>query len=187
MIKLVHYIRSMIDISDKDLSVIIPLFTKKELKKGSYILKSGQIASSYYFINTGTVRIFSGSGQDEKTLWIAFENQFIAELPSIRFQTPSHFNFQAMEDTSLITIESTKMEQLYTQFPAWQTFGRLVWEQAFLRVVENVLLLQTQNATERYRKAVLETEYIHRVPLKYLSSYLGITPSSLSRLRRKIK
>jgi len=132
------------------------------------------------------LRIFSDEEPNDKTLWIGFENEFITELPSIKFQKPSHFNFQAIEDTTLFTIEAAKMEQLYIRFPQWQTFGRQIWEKAFLRVVENVLLLQTQNATERYKKAVLNTEYIHRVPLKYLSSYLGITQTSLSRLRKKI-
>jgi len=187
MIKLANYIKSLIDIDEKDLSIILSNFNKKELSKGSYILKHGQVASSYYFIDSGALKIFSDEEPNDKTLWIAFENEFIAELPSLKFQTESHFNFQAIEDTTLITIESEKMEQLYIRFPQWQEFGRHIWEKAFLRVVEHVLLLQTQNATERYRKAVLETEFIHRVPLKYLSSYLGITQTSLSRLRKKIK
>jgi CRP-like cAMP-binding protein len=187
MIKLASYIKSLIDIDENDLRIILSNFSKKELSKGSFILKHGQVASSYYYIDSGALRIFSDEEPNDKTLWIAFENEFIAELPSIKFQTPSHFNFQAIEDTTLITIDSAKMEQLYNQFPQWQTFGRLVWEKAFLRVVDNVLLLQTKNATERYQKTVLRTEFIHRVPLKYLSSYLGITPTSLSRLRKKIK
>jgi len=187
MLKLANYIKSLVEISESDLREILSNFSKKELSKGSYILKSGQVASSYYFIASGAIRIFSGEEPNDKTLWIAFENEFIAELPSIRFQSPSSFSFQAIEDTTLITIESAKMEQLYTQFPKWQAFGRMVWEKAFLRTVENVLLLQTTNATERYQKAVLRTEFIHRVPLKYLSSYLGITKTSLSRLGKKIK
>ncbi len=187
MIRLVNYIKSLIDVDDNDLNLILSNFNKKELSKGSFILQYGQVASSYYFIASGAVRIFSDKEPNDKTLWIAFENEFIAELPSIKYQAPSNFSFQAIEDTVLMTIESAKMEQLYIQFPQWQAFGRQVWEKAFLKVVENVLLLQTQNATERYKKAVLCTEFIHRVPLKYLSSYLGITQTSLSRLRKNIK
>ncbi|BDX38730.1 DNA-binding protein [Tenuifilaceae bacterium CYCD] len=187
MIKLANYIKSLIDISDNDLRIILSNFSKKELAKGSYILKRGQIASSYYFIASGAVRIFSDEEPNGKTLWIAFENQFVAELPSIRFQTPSEFSFQAIEDTVIMIIDSARMEQLYAQIPQWQAFGRQIWEKSFLAVVQNVVLLQTHNATERYKRAVLETEYIQRVPLKYLSSFLGITPSSLSRLRKKIK
>ncbi|MCK9219299.1 MAG: Crp/Fnr family transcriptional regulator [Bacteroidales bacterium] len=187
MIKLADYIRSLIDINDHDLNIILSNFSIKELIKGSYILKIGQVASSYYFIASGALRIFSDEEPNDKTLWIAFENEFIAELPSIKFQTPSHFSFQAIEDSTLFTIEPGKMDQLYIQIPKWQEFGRQIWEKAFLKAVDNVLLLQTQNATERYKKAVLNTEFIHRVPLKYLSSYLGITQTSLSRLRKNIK
>ncbi len=187
MIKLANYIKSLIDVSESDLGIILSNFNKKELAKGSFILRQGQIASSYYFIASGALRIFSGEAPSDKTLWIAFENQFLAELPSIRCQTPSEFCFQAIEDTVIMTIDSSKMEQLYVQIPQWNAFGRQVWEKSFLAVVQNVALLQTHNATERYKRAVLETEYIQRVPLKYLSSFLGITPSSLSRLRKKIK
>lgn len=186
MIRLANYIKSLIRIEEDDLNIILSNFSKKELKKGSFILKHGQVASSYYFIASGALRIFSDEKPNDKTLWIAFENEFIAELPSLKFQEPSGFNFQAIEETTLMTIDSARMEQLYQQFPQWQAFGRQIWEKAFLRVVDNVLLLQNQNATERYKKAVLRTQYIHRVPLKYLSSYLGITQSSLSRLRKKI-
>jgi CRP-like cAMP-binding protein len=187
MIRLANYIKSLLDINDQDLNIILSNFSKKEFTKGSFILKHGQVASSYYFIASGALRIFSDEEPDDKTLWIAFENEFIAELPSLKFQAPSNFNFQAIEDSTLIIIESVKMKQLYVQFPQWQAFGRQIWEKAFLRVVEHVLLLQNQNATERYKQAVLETEFIHRVPLKYLSSYLGITQTSLSRLRKNIK
>jgi CRP-like cAMP-binding protein len=187
MIKLANYIKSLININDHDLNLILSNFNKKDFAKGSFVLKQGQVASSYYYIASGALRIFTNKDPNDITLWIAFEDQFIAELPSLKFQTPSHFSFQAIEDTTLITIDAAKMEQLYNQFPQWQAFGRQVWEKAFLRVVDSVLLLQTNNATERYKKAVLETEYIQRVPLKYLSSYLGITQTSLSRLRKKIK
>ncbi|MDP4281470.1 MAG: Crp/Fnr family transcriptional regulator [Bacteroidota bacterium] len=187
MIRLANYIRSLIDINDADLRVILSNFSKKKLKKGTFILKHGQVASSYYFIASGAIRIFSGDEPKDKTLWIAFENEFIAELPSIKFLTPSSFSFQAIEETTLITIESGKMDRLYEEFPQFQAFGRQIWEKAFLKVVDNVTLLQTENATERYKKAVLKTDYIQRVSLKYLSSYLGITQTSLSRLRKKIK
>lgn len=187
MQRLVDYIKSLVDVTDNDLSQIIPCFEQKELSKNSFILKQGQISSAYIFIASGALRIFSGEEPNDATLWIAFENEFIAELQSIKSKMPSSFSIQAIEDCEIITIESAKMENLYNQIPVWQAFGRQLWEKAFLNCSNNLLLMQTKNASDRYKKAVLETEYIKRVPLKYLSSFLGITQTSLSRLRKTIK
>jgi len=187
MQRLVNYIKSLIEINDDDLNKVLENFSEKKLTKNSFLLKKGQIASFYYFVASGALRIITDKEPNDKTMWISLENEFIAELPSIKYQEPSNFYFQAIEDTTIFTIEATKMDQLYNEINQWQAFGRQVWEKAFMRIVNDTLLLKTENATERYKKAVLQTEYIRRVPLKYLSSYLGITQSSLSRLRKNIK
>ena len=79
------------------------------------------------------------------------------------------------------------MENLYKQFPLWQEFGRQVWEKTFLKLLEGIISFQTMTAEERYLSAMQESELLKRVPLKYLASYLGMTPTSLSRLRKTIK
>jgi hypothetical protein len=79
------------------------------------------------------------------------------------------------------------MEQLYKQFPSWQEFGRKIWENNFLKLVEGVIGFQSFTAEERYLSTMQESEFLQRVPLKHLASFLGVTPSSLSRLRKSIK
>ena len=99
---------------------------------------------------------------------------------------PSRFYIQALEDTVLLTIKSDKMTQLYKEFPAWQQFGRQIWETNFLNLVEGVMGFQTLTAEERYLTAMEASDLLQRVPLKHLASFLGITPTSLSRLRKTI-
>ena len=79
------------------------------------------------------------------------------------------------------------MELLYKQFPAWQQFGRQIWENAFLKVINGILSYQTMTAEERYLHMMKQSALLQRVPLKQLASYLGITQTSLSRLRKNIK
>jgi hypothetical protein len=79
------------------------------------------------------------------------------------------------------------MEQLYGQFPQWQQLGRQVWETAFLKVIDGIINFQTLTAEERYLRTLQQVGLRQRISLKDLSSYLGITSTSLSRLRKYIK
>ena len=95
MIRLVNYIKSLIDVDDNDLNLILSNFNKKELSKGSFILQYGQVASSYYFIASGAVRIFSDKEPNDKTLWIAFENEFIGRTTQYKISSPIKFQFSS--------------------------------------------------------------------------------------------
>ena len=76
------------------------------------------------------------------------------------------------------------MEELYLQFSVWQEFGRRIWETNFLKLIEGLTSFQTMSAEERYLKAMQESNLIQRVSQKHLASFLGITPTSLSRLEK---
>jgi hypothetical protein len=78
------------------------------------------------------------------------------------------------------------MEILYDRFPSWQKFGRLVWEDAFASVLYGIHNFQTLTAKERYLDLLKRSDLVFRVPLKDLSLFLGITPQSLSRIRKEI-
>jgi CRP-like cAMP-binding protein len=181
------YIRSQIGIGEADLTTVISNFKELKIEKDRFVIKQGQIATNFYFVKSGGLRIYFDHGEKQITSWIALENEFFTDLYSLKNQRPSKFNFQALEDTVLLIIASDKMEQLYKQYPDWQQFGRQIWEANFMKLVEGVVGFQTFTAEERYLSLMKESELLQRVPLKYLASYLGVTQTSLSRLRKKIR
>jgi CRP-like cAMP-binding protein len=187
MDKLIKHIKSQIQIEDGDLETILSYFKELKITKERFALKQGQLATNYYFIKSGGLRIYFDHNDKQITTWIALENEFFTDLASLKSQIPTKFNFQAIEDTVLLTIKSDKMEQLYKQFPIWQQFGRQIWETNFLKLVEGVIGFQTLSAEERYLSTMQESELLQRVPLKHLASFLGVTPTSLSRLRKTIE
>ncbi len=187
MNKLEVYIKSQINIEEGELNIILSNFIETKIAKDKFVLKQGHLATNYYFIISGGLRIYFDQNDRQITSWIALENEFFTDLASIKNKTLSRFNFQAIEETVLLTIKADKMEQLYKQFPSWQQFGRQIWEINFLKLVEGVIGFQTFSAEERYLTAMQESEFLQRVPLKHLASFLGVTPSSLSRLRKSIK
>lgn len=92
---------------------------------------------------------------------------------------------QAIEDTTILYITRVEMEKLFEDVPIFETFIRKFWEQIISHLIGNMISFQTETAEKRYEKAMKHPKLLQRVPLKYLSSYLGITPSSLSRLRKR--
>ena len=86
----------------------------------------------------------------------------------------------------MLVISAEKMEELYSRFPEWQQFGRLVWEDAIVGMIQGIMRFQSLSAEERYLYEV-QSDFLKRLPLKQLASYLGMTPTSLSRLRKKMR
>lgn len=84
-------------------------------------------------------------------------------------------------------ISKNEMEELYLRYPEWQRFGRELWEDAFLKVVNGILSYQLLSAEERYKNMMEGSDLLQRVALKDLSTYLGVTPNSLSRIRKNIR
>jgi CRP-like cAMP-binding protein len=187
MDKLKIFIKSQIKIDETDLDIIISNFKELKISKDRFALKKGQIATNFFFVKTGALRIYFDHNEEQITSWIALENEFFTDMASLKNQLPSRFNIQALEDTVLLTIKADKMEQLYRQFPLWQQFGRQIWESNFIKIVDGIIGFQTFTAEQRYLSLMKESDLLQRVPLKHLASFLGITKTSLSRLRKKIK
>ena len=182
-----NFIRTRVAINHEDLEVILSKFEEKTLEKGQFILKKGQIADRYFYLQSGVLRFFYGEYEQENTSWVVFQDDFFTEISSLNPQIPTRFNIEAIEPSIIYYINRTDMELLYKQFPAWQEFGRKLWETMSVRMVNQILSFQTLSAEERYLEFMNTPQLIQRVPVKHLASFLGITPSSLSRIRKNIK
>lgn len=187
MKELSDFIKSQINISDSDLETILSNFDEQTIKKDRFLIKRGQVVTSYFFIKSGGLRIYFDKDDKQITGWLAFQNDFFTELNSLKSGQPTQFSIQTIEDTILLSISKTQMDSLYNKFSSWQQFGRQIWEDAFLKVVNGILSYQTLTAEERYLNMMKQSDLLQRVPLKQLASYLGITQTSLSRLRKSIK
>jgi CRP-like cAMP-binding protein len=187
MDKLKTFIKSQIKIDETDLNIIISHFKELKISKDRFALKKGKIATNFFFVKTGALRIYFDHNEEQITSWIALENDFFTDWASLKNKLPSKFNVQALEDTVLLAIEAGKMEQLYGQFPPWQQFGRQIWESYLIKLVDGIIGFQTFTAEQRYLSLMKESDLLQRVPLKHLASFLGVTKTSLSRLRKKIK
>ena len=181
------FIKSKIKIEPSDLDIILSYFKTRQVKKGQLILKRGQIAQQYFYINSGALRFFFGEFEEQLTAWLVFQGEFFTEISSLNPQKPTRFNIEAIEDTELIYIDMIDMDRLYKQFPSWQEFGRITWEAMAVRMIDQILNFQTLSAEERYVNLISDAKVAQTIPVKHIASYLGITPNALSRIRKHIK
>ncbi|WP_272148559.1 Crp/Fnr family transcriptional regulator [Tenacibaculum aiptasiae] len=186
MEKLVKYIGKYVTLEKEELDVILSFFKRKTLLKDKFIMKKEQVVTDYYFIASGGLIIYDVEEGVQYTRYFAFENELIADISKIKSKKRSKSYIKAIENTALYSISYNDMEMLYDRFPLWQKFGRLVWEDAFTSVLYGIHNFQTLTAKERYLDLLKRSDLIFRVPLKDLSLFLGITPQSLSRIRKEI-
>ncbi|RBW58243.1 hypothetical protein DS884_10315 [Tenacibaculum sp. E3R01] len=186
MEKLIKYINNYVSMEKEELEIVLSFFKEKKVSKDKFVIKKEQVVTDYYFVASGGLIIYDIIEEIQYTRYFAFENEFIADVAKIKKRERSDSYIRAIEDTELFSISFQDMEALYDKFPLWQKFGRLLWEDAFASVLYGIHNFQTLTAKERYLDLLKRSDLIFRVPLKDLSLFLGITPQSLSRIRKEI-
>ncbi|MCU0469826.1 MAG: Crp/Fnr family transcriptional regulator [Arcicella sp.] len=174
--------------TQKEISFLLPYLNRKFFKKGEIILNAGEICTEAYFILKGILRSFQQMPNgNEKTYIIACDNNLFSEHSSFMSQSPSTDYLEALEDTEVIAFSYKDLMYLYQKYHAWETIGRKISDINFIVVQKRLRSLMNDDAAMRYRK-FLESyqKYLHRIPQHIVASYLGITPQSLSRLKREI-
>ncbi len=181
-----NLIRATVTITEADLVTILDLFTLRYVGKGQLLLKRGQVATQYYFLQSGALRFYYDE-ERELTAWIVQPGEFFTEISSLGPAQPTRFNIEAVEDAELYAITKKNMEALYKQIPAWQEFGRRTWEGMAIRMIDEIIRFQTMTVEERYLEFLKKPGFMQLISVKQLASYLGITPNALSRIRKKLR
>lgn len=175
-------------IADKDWEIFKSILETKKLNKKDFLLKQGKVCEGIYFLSEGLLRTFylNKDGKEINTAFY-FKNNFLREIESLTYNTPTQKNIEALEDCTVFYIDKTKLINLYEESDFFQKLGRMILERLTISEQKYSSLLTAYAPKERYLY-ILEhnPEFIERVPLQYLASYLGISRESLSRIRKRI-
>ena len=148
-----------------------------------------QIENHISFIESGVVRLFIPKDNPEKdiTFGFSFKNQFVSAYDSFLTQSPSNYQLQALTDTTILSISYKDLQLVYKSTRIGNLIGRLTAEDLFLIKSKREQNLLNLNAEQRYLKLFKERpELLKYVPLKYISSYIGVTAQALSRIRKRL-
>jgi CRP-like cAMP-binding protein len=157
-------------------------FQKKDI-----ILKKGQTENYLSFVEKGTLRMYIPKIENDLTFGFVFQNQFISAYDSFLTQTPCNYQVEALSETILWRISHSDLNDIYINTKIGNEIGRKNAESLFLIKSSREMSLLNLNAKERYEELFLERpQLIKEIPLKYIASYIGITPQALSRIRNQI-
>jgi CRP-like cAMP-binding protein len=160
----------------------------KHYVQAETLVKQDQYADKLYFIIQGGVKIFYLKNGKEVVDWFAFENEFFNAIVSFFHNTPSPHHIKSLEDTTCLEMSREDVFRLANQHHCFETLARKAVTQTMLRLQRRVVSLQFETAQQKYRLLLEEREDIlQRLSLTDISSYLGITLETLSRIRNPKK
>ncbi|PSR51892.1 cyclic nucleotide-binding protein [Adhaeribacter arboris] len=186
MSELEKYIRTYFGVSNEDLSKISSFFKLSSLKKGEFFLQMGRYSDRLGFVQSGIIREFVTIGDKEITKWISTKGYFVVDLSSFYFHQTARWNIHALTDCELYVIDSKEYHKFGQIIPQWAELEKLFIAKCFMVLEERIITHLSLTAEERYNQLLnFNKELFNQVPLHYLASMLGITPETLSRLRKK--
>ena len=185
--KLLYYLNKWTTINKEDEVKILSAFEPISIKKKKDLLVAGQVCDYMYFITTGCVRSFYIDSKGiEHVYQIRMDNNWIGDIDSYYTRQKSKYNIEALEDTNLLRITVDRMDQLFIEIPALERYFRILFQKAYINALNRLNATMWDTAIDRYNNMLKEhPEIFQRVSLVHIASYLGITPESLSRIRKQ--
>lgn len=186
MKQLLFNIQRVFHTSDEEIKAIESVMKITFLEKNQFLLKENEVCSSIGFIERGSMRLFYESPEKEVCNDFFFENSLVGSVASFLTQTPSIVNIAAIEKCELLLFEYADVMELTRKFPALKTLAGIVLQEQLIRAEKREASLLRDTPEIRFKNLLQEHPKIFkRIPLRYVASYLGIAPETLSRYRAK--
>ncbi|TQM52552.1 CRP-like cAMP-binding protein [Arcticibacter tournemirensis] len=176
------------NLNEKEWDIFSSHIRYKEVQGNQFLLRQGNICDFVGFIRSGSFVYsrFLENGESFTTDF-GFAGHWITDIYSRLNHLPSFLNIIALERSEVYLLQSEVLDELYIKIPKLERLGRVLTENAFMRIVRQTLNLQISDAKERYLQLIHdEPEIIQKIPLYHIANYLGIAPKSLSRIRKEI-
>jgi CRP-like cAMP-binding protein len=181
---LFKYLSEFNPLSNEAKEAIADISSTVQVKKKQDLQPIGHTCKTIYFLKKGVARIFYYKEGIDITESFSFENNIVVRFESLFAGQPSKKGIQALEDSEFIAINAVQLSKLYDRFPEIERLFRKITEEELVENINRVESIQFNTAEERYNSLIKQApDILKRVPLKYIASYLGITPVSLSRIR----
>lgn len=187
MDELYKYLISISPLQTETWNLIKELFVETSLKKGDYFIKEGLTAKSIGFLKNGVIRAFYRDREgSEYNKHFFISNNLVGGYSSLVTQMPNKIHLQALTDCQLLTANYNELIVLYEDHQDFERFGRKLAEMFFVHKEEREVNIVMLDADKRY--LIFQNQFPdleQLIPQYHIASYLGITPTQLSRIRKK--
>lgn len=181
------FIENITPINDSDWGFFSSKLHEVKLQKHSVLLEIGKVENYLSFIKQGVVRYYLPRKESDLTFGFLFENEFVTGYDSFLTQSPSEYQIETLTETVLWRISHKDLEEVYQETSTGNAIGRKMAELMFLVKSKRELSLLSKTAEERYLNLFSDRpQLLQQIPLKYIASYIGVTPQALSRIRKRI-
>jgi CRP-like cAMP-binding protein len=186
--KLKQNIESLIKLSEDSWKIIVSSFTMKSIYKGELLLSEGQICKFVAFNIDGIIREYFYHNGTDTTSDFIFQDSFFSAYSSFVNQTPSKVYLEALTDSQILVMDYQTKQKLFETVPEWDRLARKITEQHYSAKEQRTNMLASMTAEEKYNELLDygNPKIIKKIPLKHIASYLGITPETLSRVRKRV-
>ena len=181
-------ITQKVPFSKDELELIKNYLTPKKLRKKQYLLQEGDVCKFTAFVERGTLRSYTIDEKGaERIMQFALEGWTISDLYSFLTSEAATYNIDALEDAELVLISKSAHEALLKELPKYETYIRLQVTGAYIAMQRRLTSIISLSLEERYAMfTTLYPEIVQRVPQHMIASYMGLTPETLSRVRKKM-
>ncbi|MDF2454957.1 MAG: fnr [Cytophagaceae bacterium] len=182
------FLKEKVGLSNLDIQTLTASLSSKTYRKGDFLLHAGEVCAYAFFVEKGLLRSFT-TDETGKEHIIQFgpENWFVTDRSSSYFNEPSDFAIEAVEDTTVVLIDAAFISRASANYPSFMSFNEKALQNHIRQLQKRINLLLSATAEKRYLEFVrLYPDLTLRVPQWMIASYLGITPESLSRVRKEL-
>lgn len=177
----------MCPLPDAEWSAFAALLTPRQFTRGDYLTREGQVEHHLYYLDTGATRHYFLRDGKEFTVDFHFPGDFVTAYYSFLTREPSEVSIVCLEDTRTTSITHDALQDFYVRHPVAERLGRLMAEYQYRLRLKKEMDLLSLTAGERYRALLSKNPaLVSGLSVKHLSSYLGIQPESLSRIRKNL-
>ena len=188
MSNMTNYLAKVLEVPAERLSLCSVQYETKKVSKGEFLLQYGEVCRNTFFVEKGLLRMFSiDKNGKEHIIQFAPENWLIGDRSSLYFSEKSNYYIEAVEDSEVSVLQRDFFNKLLEEFPNSIEKNDLVLQKHVKSLQDRINSLLGETAEERYLKFIkMYPDLLLRVPQWMVASYLGITPESLSRVRKEL-
>ncbi|WP_306622306.1 Crp/Fnr family transcriptional regulator [Chryseobacterium ginsenosidimutans] len=173
-------------LSEEDKHLLMEHFKPKKLRKRQYFLEEGDVCKYIGFIVKGSARTFTVDEKGhEHILKLSLENWWLADFESFYLLTPSRFNIEALEELEVLQSTNAQIEDFLKDIPAFSAMAKKISQNYTIANQKRMQTAMSYTAEERYEDLINNyPQFLQRFPQNMIASYLGLSPETLSRLKK---
>lgn len=186
--QLIKSLQSKVDLSAKEAESIKKFFIPKKIRKRQFLLNAGDVCQQIAFVEKGLLRSFVIDDRDhEHVMQFSAEGWWASDMKSFLSGEGADFNIEALEDSELLLLNKQSQEEMMLQLPVVDKYFRILMQNHIIALQRRIISSLSDSAEEKYTR-LMDTcpDIINRASQQHIASFLGITPETLSRIRKQV-